>query len=447
MRVPRLLLLRSALLGLACVGAAPAAPAAVGLGGPPAKAEGEDAGPPPVFTRQTFADALAKSRGGDGRGKILIAKFTAEWCGPCKMMDRTTWREPRVEKWVNDHGWAVQVDVDVQRDAAQTQRVRAMPTTIVYRDGEPLDRKVGYLNAEQLLAFLDGALAPRPAPADPAEAKAADAARRDGLGMQDRMSEARELIDAGRFEEATAEHLWLWRNIVKRQPSMIGVRGSFLASQMERLASEHAPAKTVFKGERDAAEDRLKGDAKTFEDLDDWIVLNDVVGDQDRTLAWFDRVKADPDVGPTFRRVAFRLDRLLESRGRYADMGLIVDDPVRELNQAAAMRRVVPPMPNLDPETKRRLENMHATMFRDRAATLYAAMLAGRRDEEAAKVARAAVTADDTGELRAALVGKALEAKAARKDQLRLLDDAQTKGADVQDLRTRLQAALAGAGA
>jgi thiol:disulfide interchange protein len=72
--------------------------------------------PPPVFKQASFKDALAETVGTD---KILIVKGTAEWCGPCKQMDRTTWRDQKVVQWVKDNGLAIQVDVEPQdpRDA------------------------------------------------------------------------------------------------------------------------------------------------------------------------------------------------------------------------------------------------------------------------------------------------------------------------------------------
>jgi thioredoxin 1 len=434
--------LRTAVIGVV-LGLGPIAGHAP-AGEPGAKGEaGEGEARPPVFSQLSFDDALAKTKAEGNAGKVAVVKFTASWCGPCKMMDRTTWRDPKVEAWVKDHGWAIQVDVDEQREVSQAQRVRAMPTMIVYKGGEPVGRRVGYMDATALLRFLDESLADKPAEA--AGAAGAPDPALDKMDMQERLSNARQLMEDGELEKATAEYAWLWKNMTDREPAMRGVRVSFMAAEMERLADEHAPAKKVFTESRDALEARLKTEDKTFDDLLDWIVLNRVVGDQDRTLAWFDRVKRDPDVGETFQRVGYMVDDLLEKRGRWADLALLTPDAAGELARAQQMRRL-PAKPGMNAEMRKEMEGVHARMFRDKAAVLYVAMLAGGRDEDAAKVAAAAIKAEDTPEMRLALVNKAVEAKMLRRAQLGLLDEAAAKGGDAAELKARVQAGLAAAG-
>lgn len=399
---------------------------------------------PPVFSKLAFDDAMKQAKDAD---KVLVVKFTAEWCGPCKMMDRTTWRDERIEKWVKDNAVAIQVDVDKDRNVAEQNNISAMPTMIAFRKGEMVERTVGYRSADQLLPWLERAkngeqkVAGLEAIALPADGKPEDGSKR--MNMQDRLTAARDLMDAEKFDNATKEYLWLWKNMLAKDPAMYGVRLSFMASDMTRLANEHKPAKDAFIQVRDETEARLRSPEKTFEDLNDWMVLNDVVGQNVKTLEWFDRVKNDPDVGPTFDRVGFRLTELLEKHERWADFGKLTKNPVTKLRQDHAMWAQIPPIPNADAEMKAHLKQLQADNFRTTASRIYAGQLAAGRDGEADKVLAEAIKLDDTPEMRVALVKMAIKVGQPRQNHEALLEDAAKKNEDAAQTLRDLRKALA----
>ena len=75
-------------------------------------------------------------------GKIKIVDFYATWCGPCKAI------APMIEKWsTNQYADAnvdfFKVDVDVVGDVAREQEVSAMPTFILFKDGQRVDQIIG----------------------------------------------------------------------------------------------------------------------------------------------------------------------------------------------------------------------------------------------------------------------------------------------------------------
>ena len=215
---------------------------------------------------------------------------------PVQVMDRTTWRDAGVVAWFKDNGTAVQFDVDDEEGLAKRYSIRAMPTMIAFKNGEEFDRIVGGKLAPEFLAWLEGVK--RGEKAGDALMKRREAG---GLGAHERLGLARDLLHGGKHAEALKEYEWLWFNILKLDPAMVGVRVSFMAGEMRRLAEAHEPARARFGGVRDEVEARLKGERKSWDDLGDWIVLNEVTGDEDRTLAWIDRIKVDPDSGPTLR--------------------------------------------------------------------------------------------------------------------------------------------------
>jgi thioredoxin 1 len=76
-------------------------------------------------------------------GEKLIVEFWAEWCGPCKMM------KPIFERVASNNDTEVQMytmDIDQNRDYAQTLGIRSIPTIKVLNGGLVIDTKVGVLN-------------------------------------------------------------------------------------------------------------------------------------------------------------------------------------------------------------------------------------------------------------------------------------------------------------
>ena len=83
--------------------------------------------------------------------QLVLVDFTAEWCGPCHML------APVIanlnEEW---HG-AVRVghlDIDAQLQTAAAYDVLSIPTLLLFKNGEPVERIVGYQPKPQLMARL-----------------------------------------------------------------------------------------------------------------------------------------------------------------------------------------------------------------------------------------------------------------------------------------------------
>ena len=93
--------------------------------------------------------------------KPIVAIVTADWCGPCQELKRSTLSDERVQRLLADQGQPVIIDgTDTSAAMPTLERlgVRAFPSTVVLRDGQPVAMLEGYASADKYLAWLEGQL-------------------------------------------------------------------------------------------------------------------------------------------------------------------------------------------------------------------------------------------------------------------------------------------------
>ena len=83
----------------------------------------------------------------------VLVDFSAEWCGPCKAMAPIL-RE--VAGKVGDKARIVKIDVDRNPAVAERFKVQAVPTLIVFQNGQVKWRQAGMQSAQQLTNVLNG---------------------------------------------------------------------------------------------------------------------------------------------------------------------------------------------------------------------------------------------------------------------------------------------------
>ena len=97
------------------------------------------------ITAETFEEQVIKST------KPVLVDFYAVWCGPCQML------APVIEELENsrDDFLAVKIDVDQEPALAQRFSINAVPTLLLFRNGENVKRVSGFLSKEALEQFID----------------------------------------------------------------------------------------------------------------------------------------------------------------------------------------------------------------------------------------------------------------------------------------------------
>ncbi len=87
----------------------------------------------------------------DVKSGLVLVDFTADWCGPCRML------APVLEKVAADvkgKARVAKIDVDSAQRVASSYQVTSIPTLILFNNGKEVGRVVGLKDAETLKQFI-----------------------------------------------------------------------------------------------------------------------------------------------------------------------------------------------------------------------------------------------------------------------------------------------------
>ncbi len=102
-----------------------------------------------TFTDDNFDAEVLKA------DKPVLVDFWAEWCGPCRMMG------PVIEEIASEYADKVKVgklDTDANPQMSALYGVTAIPTLIVFKDGQAVKQLVGLQSKAALASALDAVL-------------------------------------------------------------------------------------------------------------------------------------------------------------------------------------------------------------------------------------------------------------------------------------------------
>lgn len=244
--------------------------------------------PPTAFRAFPSFDAALKQA--EQEHKIVFIDFFTTWCGPCKLLDSSTWQDASVIALLREKTVALRVDAEKEVALANRYGVNAYPTLALIRpDGTLIDSLVGYRDAPTFTAEFTDALAGRTklAEARAAVQKAGADAEQQAKARYDL---GRELSQKGKDAEALAEFLWCFDTGMKSPSSYSGVRVSFLLQDIAILGAHYPPALDALRARRDGVGRTLAGDRDAAADFG---AINHYLGEDNLTLEAFDKQPAD----------------------------------------------------------------------------------------------------------------------------------------------------------
>jgi len=98
------------------------------------------------FTDGNFSREVLESE------QPVLVDFWAPWCGPCRMV------APTVEQIANDYAGKVRVgklNTDENPQVAASHNISSIPTLLLFKGGQVVDKTIGVTPKQQLASMLD----------------------------------------------------------------------------------------------------------------------------------------------------------------------------------------------------------------------------------------------------------------------------------------------------
>ena len=106
------------------------------------------------FHNGSFESGLSKA---SAEGKLFFVEFYADWCTPCKWMDKTTFTNTEVVDLMNTHYVALKLDIESEDGSSLKNKysVKIIPTIMIFNsNGDMVERIEKTLSPEYMLSLL-----------------------------------------------------------------------------------------------------------------------------------------------------------------------------------------------------------------------------------------------------------------------------------------------------
>ncbi len=282
------------------------------------------------FVDLDFDAARKEAKASD---RVVFIDFYTTWCGPCKKLDVTTWKDEAVVEWLTKNTVALKIDAEKQASLAKRYKVTSYPTMVfVEADGTLRGSIVGYRDPKGFFASAKDAMAG----IKPSQRLREELAK-DPTDPSVMKKLASALVREGNNEEALELFLKCWdHGDEPPHQSFSGVRVSFLLSDLKRLAKTYPPARAALVERRDSAKKIVLGVSPTRAATKDFIKLNDGLGDTPMTLEVYDQVvknseasgrEGDAKLSQARQQLFKEVAPMMVKAGRYDEVVAEFGDP------------------------------------------------------------------------------------------------------------------------
>ena len=85
-------------------------------------------------------------------GKLTVVDFFADWCGPCRKLGPIM---EEVEQELGENIDFKKINTDENIEMAKKYQVSGLPTLLVFKDGEPIERMVGLMPKGTIITNIE----------------------------------------------------------------------------------------------------------------------------------------------------------------------------------------------------------------------------------------------------------------------------------------------------